>query len=73
MVSPKTCALVTQGKSLDEVKVKSVRKKMKRADFARNVNREDIRVGTEELGVDLDEHIEFVVEAMRGIKGELGL
>ncbi len=67
------CALVTPGKSLDDVQVKSVRKKMKRPDFARNVNREDIRVGTEELGVDLDEHIGFVLEAMRGIKGEMGL
>jgi len=67
------CALVTPAKSLDQVEVKSVRKKMKRADFARNVNREDIATGTEELGVDLDEHIGFVIEAMRGIKGELGL
>jgi len=67
------CALVTPGKSLDEVEVKSVKKKMKRADFARNVNREDIVNGAAELGVDLDGHIAFVLEAMRGIKGELGL
>jgi putative nucleotidyltransferase with HDIG domain len=67
------CALVTPGKTLDQVEVASVKKKMKRADFARNVNREDIVQGTAELGVDLDEHIAFVLEAMRGIKGELGL
>ncbi|HKQ57495.1 MAG TPA: HD domain-containing protein [Candidatus Eisenbacteria bacterium] len=67
------CALVTPGKSLADVEVASVRKKMKRADFARNVNREDMVNGAAELGVDLDEHIAFVLEAMRGIKGELGL
>ena len=67
------CALITPGKSLDQVEVASVKKKMKRADFARNVNREDIVNGTAELGVDLDGHIAFVLEAMRGIKGELGL
>ena len=67
------CALVTPGKSLAEVEVASVRKKMKRADFARNVNRDDIVRGAAELGVDLDPHIAFVLEALRGIHGELGL
>jgi len=67
------CALVTPGKSLDQVEVASVKKKMKRADFARNVNRDDILTGTAELGVDLDAHIAFVLEAMRGIRSELGL
>jgi predicted hydrolase (HD superfamily) len=67
------CALITPGKTLDAVEVASVKKKLKRVDFARNVNREDIANGTAELGVDLDEHIAFVLEAMRGIKGELGL
>lgn len=67
------CALITPGKSLIEVEVASVRKKMKRADFARNVNREDIVNGTAELGVDLDDHIAFVLGAMRGIHHELGL
>ena len=67
------CALVTPGKSLAEVEPASVRKKMKRADFARNVNREDIVNGAAELGVDLDQHIGVVLEAMRGIHGELGL
>jgi predicted hydrolase (HD superfamily) len=67
------CALVTPGKTLAEVEVPSVRKKMKRADFARNVNRDDIVNGAAELGVDLDQHIGFVLEALRGISGELGL
>jgi len=67
------CALVTPAKRLDEVKVSSVKKKMKRADFARNVNRDDIVNGTAELGADLDEHIAFVLEAMVGIREELGL
>jgi predicted hydrolase (HD superfamily) len=67
------CALVTPEKSLDQVEVASVRKKMKRADFARNVNREDIVNGAAELGVELDAHIAAVLAALRGIKGELGL
>lgn len=67
------CALVTPSKRLDEVKVSSVKKKMKRADFARNVNRDDILNGTAELGADLDEHIAFVLEAMIGVREELGL
>ena len=67
------CALVTPEKSLAAVAVASVRKKMKRADFARNVNREDIVNGAAELGVDLDQHIAFTLDAMRGIQGELGL
>jgi putative nucleotidyltransferase with HDIG domain len=67
------CALVTPHKTLDEVEVAGVRKKMKRADFARNVNREDIVNGAAELGVDLGQHIAATLEAMRGIKGELGL
>lgn len=67
------CALVTPTRKLDEVKVSSVKKKMKRADFARNVNRDDILNGTAELGVPLEEHIDFTLEAMKGIHGALGL
>lgn len=67
------CALVTPGKRLDEVKVSSVRKKMKRADFAKNVNRDDIVNGTAELGADLDEHIAFVLDAMLAEREALGL
>lgn len=67
------CALVTPSRSLEEVEVTSVRKKMKRADFARNVNRDDIVQGAQELGVDLDQHIGVVLGALRGVRGELGL
>ena len=67
------CALVTQGKSLHEVKIKSVRKKMKAKAFAASVNRDDITSGAQALGVELDEHIAFVLEALRGIAAELGL
>lgn len=67
------CALIMPHKSLDEVEVAGVRKKMKRADFARNVSREDIVNGAAELGVDLDQHIATTLAALRGIRGELGL
>jgi putative nucleotidyltransferase with HDIG domain len=67
------CALVTQGKSLHEVKTKSVRKKMKSKAFAASVSREDIVAGAEALGVELNEHIDFVLEALRGVAPELGL
>ncbi|TMQ64967.1 MAG: HDIG domain-containing protein [Candidatus Eisenbacteria bacterium] len=67
------CALVTPGKTLEQVEVTSVRKKMKRADFARNVNRDDIVAGAAELGVDLDQHIAFTLDAMRAVRAELGL
>jgi putative nucleotidyltransferase with HDIG domain len=67
------CALVKPGKSLAEVEAKSVRKKMKDRAFARSVNRNDIVQGATELGVDLEEHIAFCIEAMKGIAGELGL
>jgi len=67
------CALVKPGKSLAEVEAKSVRKKMKDKAFARSVNRDDITQGAADLGVDLEEHIAFCIEAMKGIAGELGL
>ena len=67
------CALVKPGKSLAEVEAKSVRKKMKDKAFARSVNRDDIIHGAAELGVDLEEHIAFCIEAMKGIAAELGL
>ncbi len=66
-------ALVKPGKSLAEVEAKSVRKKMKDKAFARSVSRDDIVNGARELGVELDEHIAFCIEAMKGIAGELGL
>jgi predicted hydrolase (HD superfamily) len=67
------CALVTASKSLAEVRVESVKKKLKAKAFAASVSRDDIREGATALGVDLDEHIEFVLRALRGIAGELGL
>ena len=67
------CALVKPSKSLAEVEAKSVRKKMKDKAFARGVNREDVMLGAQELGVELDEHIQFVVDAMRGSAEALGL
>jgi len=67
------CALVKPGKSLAEVEAKSVRKKMKDKAFARSVNRNDIVNGAAELGVDLEEHIGFCIEAMKGIADKLGL
>lgn len=65
--------LVRPTRSLSEVKVKSVKKKLKDKSFAAKVNRDEISKGAEELGVDFDEHIIFVVNAMAGIAGELGL
>ena len=66
-------ALVRPSKSLDDVTPKSVRKKMKDKAFARDVNRDDILMGAEELGVDLDEHIAFVTDALKAVAPELGL
>src|SRR6266576_1762143 len=67
------CALVKPGKSLSEVEAKSVRKKMKDKAFARSVNRDDIVQGAADLGVDLEEHIAFCIEAMKGVAQALGL
>jgi predicted hydrolase (HD superfamily) len=66
-------ALIKPGKSLAEVDVKSVRKRMKDKAFARKVNRDDIVNGAADLGVDLDEHIGFCIEALKAIAPELGL
>jgi putative nucleotidyltransferase with HDIG domain len=64
---------VRPNKTVDEVEVKSVRKKMKDKAFASKVNRDDIIRGAEELGIPLDEHIEFCIEAMKKNKEVLGL
>ncbi len=66
-------ALIKPGKSLAEVDVKSVRKRMKDKAFARKVNRDDIINGAAALGVELDEHIGFCIEALKGVAKELGL
>jgi predicted hydrolase (HD superfamily) len=67
------CALVRPNKSLDDLEVSSVKKKLKDKAFARSVNRDDIRQGIEELGVDLDEHIHFVIDALRPVQEQIGL
>jgi predicted hydrolase (HD superfamily) len=66
-------ALVRPSKRVAEVEPASVRKKMKDKAFARGVSREDVTQGAAELGVDLDEHIQFVIEAMRPVAESLGL
>ena len=67
------CALVKPTKKIAEVEVPSVRKKMKDKPFARGVNREDVIQGAAELGVDLDTHIGFCLEATKKRAEELGL
>src|ERR1700682_3021529 len=67
------CALVRPSKSLDDLEVSSVKKKLKDKAFARSVNRDDIRQGIEELGVDMDEHIRFVIDALRPVQEQIGL
>jgi putative nucleotidyltransferase with HDIG domain len=66
-------ALVRPSRSVHEVDARSVRKKMKDKAFARGVNRDDVVAGAADLGVELDEHIEFVIQAMRGSADALGL
>ncbi len=66
-------ALVRPNKKLEEVTVESVKKKLKDKAFARAVNRNDIYKGAEELGIPLDEHIQFVIDAMKSIADKLGL
>ena len=65
--------LVKPSKNISDLDARSVRKKMKDKAFARTVHRDDIINGAADLGVDLDEHITFCIEAMKGIAGQLGL
>ncbi len=67
------CALVKPTKSIHDVDVKSVRKKLKDKAFARGVNRGDVIQGAAELGVDLDQHVAFCLRAMQGNAVALGL
>lgn len=67
------CSYVKPGRSIHEVELKSVLKKLKDKAFARNVNRDDITNGAAELGVDLDQHIEFCIRAMQANANALGL
>jgi len=64
---------VKPGRSIQEVDVKSVRKKLKDKGFARSVSRDDITNGAAELGIELDEHIEFCIRAMQERAADLGL
>jgi putative nucleotidyltransferase with HDIG domain len=66
-------ALVRPNRSVHEVDARSVRKKMKDKAFARGVSREDVMTGAAELGVELDDHIQFVIDAMRARADLLGL
>jgi predicted hydrolase (HD superfamily) len=67
------CALVRPSRSLQDLEVKSVKKKLKDKAFARGVNRDDIVRGAEELGVPLDDHIQFLIEALRPDEARIGL
>jgi putative nucleotidyltransferase with HDIG domain len=66
------CGLVRPD-GIETLEPKSVKKKLKQPSFAAGVHREDVYKGAEELGVELDDHIRFVIEALRPIAGELGL
>jgi len=67
------CALVRPSKSLQDLEVASVRKKLKDKAFARGVNRDEVVQGAAELGVPLEEHIAFVLDALRPVERSLGL
>lgn len=66
-------ALVRPSRSINEVDARAVKKKMKDKAFAKGVSRDDVLLGAQELGVELDDHIQFVVDAMRGSAASLGL
>ena len=67
------CALVRPGKVIDGLEPASVRRKLKDKGFARTVNRDDVYRGAAELGVELDTHIAFVVDALASVASEVGL
>ena len=67
------CALVRPSRSLDDMEVSSVKKKLKDKHFARSVNREDIHQGVAELEVELEDHIRFVIDALKPVQKEIGL
>lgn len=67
------CALIKPSKSILDVETDSVKRKLKDKAFARGVNRDDVRRGAEELGIPLEEHIAFCIEAMKGAADTLGL
>src|SRR5204862_7891481 len=67
------CALVRPSRSFADLEVSSVKKKLKDKGFARGVNRDEVNQGAAELGVPLDEHVAFVIRALRPAEVELGL
>ena len=67
------CALVRPSKNLDDLQIKSVKKKLKDKAFAKGVSRDDIRQGAEELGVPLEEHIQFMIDTLRPHQEQFGL
>ena len=67
------CALVRPSRSLGDLEVSSVKKKLKDKAFARGVNRDEVRQSAEELGVPLEEHVAFVIQALRPVERTLGL
>jgi putative nucleotidyltransferase with HDIG domain len=67
------CALVRPGKAIAGLEASSVKKKLRDKAFARTVNRHDVYRGAEELGVDLDEHIAFVIQALVAVAPRIGL
>lgn len=67
------CALVRPSRSFQDLEVSSVKKKLKDKAFARGVNRDEVRQGADELGVPFDDHVTFVIAALRPVEGALGL
>lgn len=67
------CALVQPSKQMADVKPASVKKKLKDKAFARSVSRADIYAGVEELGLDLEQHIAFIRDALREVAKEIGV
>jgi putative nucleotidyltransferase with HDIG domain len=68
-----TATALVRPSGITDLTASSVKKKMKKKEFARNINREDVERGAADFGVDLSEHIQFAIDAMKTIAAELGL